>query len=94
MIVGYGFRKILGDAFGTPTLAAFLLIVNGFVLYFADNIAGEATGALGHLNWKGALAIGVAQCFALIPGFSRSGLTIAAGVVAGLRHEASARFRS
>ena len=47
---------------------------------------------LDELNWKGALAVGVAQCFALIPGFSRSGLTIAAGVVAGLKHEASARF--
>jgi len=92
VIVGYGFRKLLGDAFGTPTLAAFLLIVNGFLLYFGDQIAGETTGALDELNWKGALAVGVAQCFALIPGFSRSGLTIAAGVVAGLSHEASARF--
>jgi len=92
VLAGAGFRSILGDAFGTPTLAAFVLIVNGFVLYFADSIAGEATGALNELNWKGALAIGVAQCFALIPGFSRSGLTIAAGVVAGLKHEAAARF--
>ena len=92
VIAGYGFRKLLGDAFGTPTLAAFVLIVNGFVLYFADRIAGEASGVLDELNWKGALAIGVAQCFALVPGFSRSGLTIAAGVVAGLRHEAAARF--
>ena len=92
VIVGYGFRKLLGDAFGTPTLAAFVLIVNGFLLYFADQIAGEAKGVLDDLNWKGALAVGVAQCFALIPGFSRSGLTIAAGVVAGLSHEAAARF--
>ncbi|THD46431.1 MAG: undecaprenyl-diphosphate phosphatase [Bradyrhizobium sp.] len=92
VVVGYGFRKLLGDAFGTPTLAAFVLIVNGFVLYFADRIAGESVGVLEDLNWKGALAIGVAQCFALVPGFSRSGLTIAAGVVAGLKHEASARF--
>jgi len=92
VIVGYGFRKLLGDAFGTPTLAAFILIVNGFVLYFADHVAGEASGSLEELNWKGALAVGVAQCFALIPGFSRSGLTIAAGVVAGLSHEAAARF--
>ena len=68
------------------------MIVNGFVLYFADHVAGEATGALDELNWKGSLAVGVAQCFALIPGFSRSGLTIAAGVVAGLSHEAAARF--
>lgn len=92
VVVGFVFRKLLGDAFGTPAVAAFFLIANGFVLYFCDQIGGEAVGVLDQLNWKGALAIGVAQCFALIPGFSRSGLTIAAGVVAGLRHEDAARF--
>lgn len=92
VVVGFVFEKMLGQAFGTPAIAAFFLIANGFVLYFCDRIGGEAVGVLDQLNWKGALAIGVAQCFALIPGFSRSGLTIAAGVVAGLRHEDSARF--
>jgi len=92
VVAGFAFRKWLGDAFGSPALAAFFLIANGFVLYFGDRIAGEAVGILDQLNWKGALAIGLAQCLALIPGFSRSGLTIAAGVVAGLKHEDSARF--
>jgi undecaprenyl-diphosphatase len=92
ILVGFAFRKLLGEAFGSPAIAAFFLIANGFVLYFSDQIAGKAVGVLDQLNWKGALAIGIAQCFALIPGFSRSGLTIAAGVVAGLRHEDSARF--
>ncbi|MGD1017542.1 MAG: undecaprenyl-diphosphate phosphatase [Roseiarcus sp.] len=92
VVVGFAFEKRLSEAFGTPAIAAFLLIANGFVLYFGDQIAGEAVGILDQLNWKGALAIGLAQCLALIPGFSRSGLTIAAGVVAGLRHEDSARF--
>ena len=55
-------------------------------------IGGETVGALDQLNWKGALAVGLAQCLALIPGISRSGATIVAGVVAGLRHEESARF--
>lgn len=92
VVIGFVFRKLLGDAFGTPAVAAFFLIANGFVLYFCDRIGGHATGMLDQLNWKGALAVGFAQCFALIPGFSRSGLTMAAGVVAGLRHEDSARF--
>ncbi len=92
VVVGFAFERKLGAAFGTPAIAAFFLIANGFVLYFGDQIAGEAVGVLEQLNWKGALAIGVAQCLALIPGFSRSGLTIAAGVVAGLKHEDSARF--
>ncbi len=92
VVVGFVLRKLLSDAFGSPPVAAFFLIANGFVLYFGDEISGEGVGKLEELNWKGALAIGVAQCFALIPGFSRSGLTIVAGTVAGLRHEASARF--
>ena len=92
VVVGFVFEKKLSEAFGTAPIAAFFLIANGFVLYFSDRIAGQAVGVLDQLNWKGALAIGVAQCFALIPGFSRSGLTMAAGVVAGLRHEDSARF--
>ena len=92
VVVGFAFERRLAEVFGKAEIAAFFLIANGFVLYFGDRIAGEATGTLDELNWKGALAVGVAQCFALIPGFSRSGLTIAAGVVAGLRHEAAARF--
>src|SRR5271165_1448175 len=92
VLVGSVFRKIIGDAFATPAIAAAFLIVNGLVLYFGDRIGGESIGKLDQLNWKGALAVGVAQCFALIPGISRSGITIVAGVVAGLRHEESARF--
>ena len=92
VVVGFALEKRLAEVFGKAEIAAFFLIANGFVLYFSDQIAGKATASLDELNWKGALAVGVAQCFALIPGFSRSGLTIAAGVVAGLSHEAAARF--
>jgi undecaprenyl-diphosphatase len=92
VVIGALFRKILGDAFATPAIAAAFLIVNGFLLYFGDRLGSDSIGGLDQLNWKGALAVGVAQCFALIPGISRSGSTIAAGVVAGLKHEDAARF--
>jgi undecaprenyl-diphosphatase len=92
VLVGSVFRKLLGDAFAAPAIAATFLIVNGFVLYFGDRIGEESTGALSQLNWKGALAVGIAQCFALIPGISRSGVTMVAGVVAGLKHSEAARF--
>jgi undecaprenyl-diphosphatase len=91
VVVGFGLRKILGEAFASPPIAGFFLVANGFALYLGDEISLEG-GVLDQLNWKGALAIGVAQCFALIPGFSRSGLTIVAGTIAGLKHEDSARF--
>jgi len=92
VLVGSVFRKLLGDAFAAPVIAAVFLIVNGFILYFGDRIAEESVGSLDQLNWKGALAVGFAQCFALIPGISRSGATIVAGVVAGLKHAEAARF--
>jgi undecaprenyl-diphosphatase len=92
VVVGSVFRKLLGDAFAAPAIAAAFLIVNGFVLYFGDRIGEESVGSLAQLNWKGALAVGFAQCFALIPGMSRSGVTMVAGVVAGLKHAEAARF--
>jgi undecaprenyl-diphosphatase len=92
VVVGALFRKLLGDAFAAPAIAAVFLIVNGFILYFGDRIAEESVGMLDQLNWKGALAVGFAQCLALIPGISRSGATIVAGVVAGLKHAEAARF--
>ena len=92
VLVGAVFRKLLGDAFAAPAIAAAFLIVNGFILYFGDRIGEESVGTLDQLNWKGALAVGVAQCLALIPGISRSGSTMVAGVVAGLKHAEAARF--
>jgi undecaprenyl-diphosphatase len=92
VVVGALFRKLLGDAFAAPAIAAAFLIINGFILYFGDRIGEESVGSLDQLNWKGALAVGFAQCLALIPGISRSGATIVAGVVAGLKHAEAARF--
>ena len=92
VLVGSVFRKLLGDAFAAPAIAAVFLIVNGFILYFGDRIGEESVGSLSQLNWKGALAVGFAQCLALIPGISRSGATMVAGVVAGLKHSEAARF--
>ncbi len=92
VVIGAGLHKVLAEAFGSPVIASVFLIVNGFLLYFGDLISGETVGRLDQLNWKGALAVGFAQCLALIPGISRSGSTIVAGVLAGLKHEDAARF--
>ena len=92
VIVGFVLHKPLEHAFSNPSLVAFVLILNGALLYFSDQLGGRGVGQLDQLNWRGALAIGVAQCFALVPGFSRSGLTIVAGAFAGLKHEDAARF--
>ncbi len=58
-----------------------------------DELAeAEASAALDHVTFAQAALIGFAQSFALLPGISRSGITMAAGLASGLSHEASARF--
>jgi len=57
-----------------------------------DQAAAAADDRLGRRGWGESIAIGSAQILALLPGFSRSGATIAAGLVRGLDHEDAARF--
>lgn len=68
-----------------------LLIGVGLLMALAD-WRGRKTRALESMGLLDALLIGVAQAFALIPGFSRSGITIIAGLALGLQREAAARF--
>lgn len=94
-VLGVLFERQLKVLFGAPTIAATFLLVNGFVLFFGERVrrrrAAEAS-SIGILGWREALVVGVAQSAALIPGISRSGTTMVAGLVAGLDHETAARF--
>ena len=92
LIVGFLFEKLLRHAFGAPVLAAGFLIANGVMLFAAERMKGRQDRALSRLRWIDAVIIGCWQCLALIPGFSRSGATMAGGYLAGLNHEDSARF--
>lgn len=72
------------------TIAAALIVV-GILLYLADKLArGKRT--VGETAFRDWILIGAAQAAALIPGVSRSGATIAAGIALGLSREAAARF--
>lgn len=65
-------------------------IVWGLVLWAADRRPGKKE--IGLIGWKEALFVGLAQALALIPGTSRSGITMTAGLFAGLSRTAAARF--
>ena len=73
-------------------LAAGFLIANGVMLFAAERMKGAQPRAIDQLRWRDAVAIGLWQCLALIPGFSRSGATMAGGYIAGLDHEDAGRF--
>ncbi len=72
-------------------LVAIFLALGAGILWFTEQIAFLRRG-LDQIDVRDAVVIGVAQAFALFPGFSRSGMTIAAGLYTGLTREAAARF--
>jgi len=96
IVIGYLLEKPLRELFGKPVIAAAFLIVNGALLYAGERIRRrrDAAGAAdtGTLTRRGALAIGLWQCLAFLPGLSRSGATLVGGLLSGLNHGAAAHF--
>lgn len=68
-----------------------LLILNGLILYLSDRVSGGAKG-LREATGTNALAVGLAQALAVLPGLSRSGLTISAGLLCGFSQRFAVRF--
>ena len=76
-----------------PRVVAVALIVGGVILMLAERHAAEAkVTRIEDITWKKALGIGIAQCFAMIPGTSRSGATIVGGLLSGLSRQAATEF--
>ena len=86
---------VLGDAIEAgarrPALVALALVAGAAVLWYADRVGTKRRG-VDALRYPEALGIGIAQAIALVPGVSRSGITISAGLLLGLEREAAARF--
>jgi undecaprenyl-diphosphatase len=74
-----------------PVLVALMLVVGAAILWTADRL-GRRTEGMEHLGFGGAFFVGCAQAIALVPGISRSGISISAGLALGLTREAAARF--
>ncbi|HEX3723589.1 MAG TPA: undecaprenyl-diphosphate phosphatase [Nitrolancea sp.] len=92
-LIGLLLEKPLRSLFGAPLVAAVFLVVNGVVLLFGERKRRKAGfRAAADLTWAEAFIVGVCQSFALIPGMSRSGTTMVAGLSVGLRHDEAARF--
>lgn len=93
-IIGKLFENQFRALFPSALSAAIFLIVNGFVLFWADRMRQRRrlTMPLGQISVLRSFWIGVIQCLALIPGFSRSGVTMVAGLQSRLSYEEAARF--
>ncbi len=93
VIVGFTLEKFFRGLFGSPTVAAAFLVVNGFMLLFGEKLRGRGGHRpLSSLTRLDALIIGCWQCLALIPGISRSGATMVGGLLRGVDHAGSAHF--
>ncbi|MDQ7029859.1 MAG: undecaprenyl-diphosphate phosphatase [Ardenticatenia bacterium] len=90
-LAGLTLESLFEELFGRPTWVAFFLIGTGFLLVGSERLHGRDRG-LDTLSAQDALLIGVAQALAITPGISRSGATIAAGLVRNLERAAAARF--
>jgi undecaprenyl-diphosphatase len=95
LVLGFLLEHPLRRVFATPLIAAVFLVVNGVLLLVGERLKGRSTAelrALSSLRPMDAFVIGLWQCLALIPGLSRSGVTILGGVLRGVDHEGSAHF--
>jgi len=89
--IGLIFKDELEALFGEPRFAAWMLLVTAGVLALTMIQRGTSRGIAG-MTWRDALAIGLIQGMAVIPGISRSGSTIACALLLGIDRQLAARY--
>jgi len=90
-LAGYILEEQAETVFRNPLLIAIMLIIMGLILYLVDRRALKRKNMNG-ISLSDSLLIGLSQAFAIIPGVSRSGVTMTAGRALGLTRETAARF--
>ncbi|HEX3875143.1 MAG TPA: undecaprenyl-diphosphate phosphatase [Solirubrobacteraceae bacterium] len=105
-LIGLALQKPLQNLFASAAAAAGFLVVNGVGLLVFERLrtrpqaaqtedvvdAEAADGRLARLSFRQALLVGLSQAAALVPGISRSGVSMGGGLLAGLSNEDAARF--
>lgn len=89
-IIGLLFEDYISDKLSTVAVVGVTLLITGFALWIIRNLRGRKTD--GDLKVKDAIIVGLAQAVALIPGISRSGATIVAAMLVGMKVETALRF--
>lgn len=88
VVIGLLLEDSMETIFRSSFLVAMSLIVGGLIMFFAERFAKQNAD----LNIKKGIGVGFFQALALIPGFSRSGMTISGGLFLGLKREEATRF--
>ena len=90
-LAGLLFKDVIETSLREPLVIAVTTILFGLLLWWADR-QGRRVRSEHTIGWRDVVVIGVAQAIALIPGTSRSGITMTAGLMMGLTRAAAARF--
>ena len=90
-IFGFAFRDQIENGARDLYLISIMLILLGLVLLAAEEV-GTKRRSIEEINQRDGIVIGIAQALALIPGVSRSGATISAGLFRGFNRESAARY--
>ena len=101
-ILGLLLEHSLRSLFASAQSAAAFLIVNGLLLFAFERLRhrpasaapdeGDGDSHIAQASWRQGIAVGTAQALALIPGISRSGVTMGGGLMVGLSNEDAARY--
>jgi undecaprenyl-diphosphatase len=90
-IAGFLLEKKAETLFRSPLLIAIMLILMGIFLYWSDHRSSKNI-EMNNITFRTSLLIGISQALAIIPGVSRSGITMTTGLMMGLNREGAARF--
>lgn len=99
-IVGLLFIKAIKALFFHPGVVVVTLVLGGFIMLWVErrrpansaDAQSDQVQTLENITWKQALVVGFAQCLAMVPGTSRSGATIIAGMLSGIQRKTATEF--
>jgi len=95
-LVGLAFQKQIKAHLFNPASVAIALVVGGLVIFAVERWYSRRGAprvmSMYDMTWRDALKVGIAQCFSLIPGTSRSGATIMGGMLFGLSRNVATEF--
>jgi len=98
-LLGVFFESSVRSLFGSPIPAASFLVLNAFVMFFGEWLrnrqfadSARQSRPIEAISYADAVKVGLAQGLALLPGISRSGSSIVAGLLVDLDHEAAAKY--
>ena len=98
-LLGIFFQKSVKLLFSSPMTVSLFLVANAFVMFLGERLRSRQQAAIDRpnrpleaLSWQDAVKVGFAQSLALLPGISRSGSSIVAGLLLDLDHEDAAKY--